>query len=511
MTPRGARPTLDRRAAGVLLHPTSLPGLLGSGDIGGAALRFVDWLASAGQRWWQMLPTTPVGPALTPYSSDSAFAGEPLLIDPSPLVRHGLLSAREVSAVRAGPADRVRIADVTRARTGLLRAAYERYRAARRHALRDATERFRHDHAAWIVDYALFKALKRAHRGAAWSRWPRELRLRRSAALAEARRMLADEIDYHVFVQTLFDAQWRELRSHAASRGVALLGDIPIFVTHDSADVWANAALFKLDRLGNPTVVSGCPPDAVFAGGQRWGHPHYDWSAHARRGFAWWIARVRSTLERFDAARIDHFLGFDQVYEIPARSRFTEGGRYVASPGDGLLTALRRAVPRMQLLAEDLGNRTASAERLRDRHKLPGMRVMQWAFGDGARYDQPHNLPRRCVAYTGTHDTPTLVGWLNAARRDRRRGRDGLTTMQRLLRYVGGRDDADLPWRIIRLLHQSPADVAIVPMQDLLMLDDAARMNTPATKRGNWVWRMMSFPTASLAARLRDFAEAFER
>ncbi len=479
--------TLTDRAAGVLMHPTSLPGPYGCGDLGATSREFVRFLARGRQRWWQMLPVGTIGPADSPYSSFSAFAGSPLLIDLEELRERDWLKPDEIRPPARLPAKRVNYVATARFRERALRLAFERFLTHAGRPEKAALEEFRSAQAGWIEDFALFFALKEAHAGAAWTSWPKPLAQRQTAALDRARRDLDGEILYQVFVQYLFHEQWRALRAFAHRMSVGLIGDMPIFVTHDSADVWANPELFRLDAKGRPEVVSGTPPDNFSETGQLWGHPLYDWDAHAQSGFAWWVARFDAIFRLFDAVRIDHFLGFYRCWVVSGRARVASGGKYELSPGRALFQHVRDQLGRLEIVAEDLGTSTPEALALREELGFPGMRVLQNGFYAGARYDQPHNYPRHCAAYTGTHDNDTIVGWFRDGRRDR--GPDGLTTAARALRYVGG-SAKTIHQSMIRALYQSPADLVVTPLQDVLGLGAAARMNTPGTCEGNWTWRV---------------------
>ncbi|MCA9245023.1 MAG: 4-alpha-glucanotransferase [Phycisphaerales bacterium] len=481
--------SLSHRAAGVLLHPTSLPGPYGCGDLGESSRAFVRLLSRGRQRWWQMLPVGTIGPGDSPYAAYSAFAGCPLLIDLENLRKRGWLTRAELRAPARLSGRRVDYAATRRFRERALRLAFERYLTRAGRPEMAALDSFRASQSWWLEDCALFFALKEAHAGAAWTSWPKALAQRQPAALERARRDLDHEVLYHVFVQHLFHEQWRALRAFAHRMGVGLIGDVPIFVTHDSADVWANRALFRLDSKGKPTVVSGTPPDNFSKTGQLWGHPLYDWNEHLRTGFAWWVARFDAVFQMFDAVRIDHFLGFYRCWVVPGRAKVASGGKYELSPGRELFQRVREELRDLEIVAEDLGTTTPEALALREELGFPGMRVLQNGFYDGSRYDQPHNYPRGCAAYTGTHDNDTIVGWFKAARSDR--GADGLTTAARTLRYVGGTAKS-IHENMIRALYQSPADVVVTPAQDVLGLGSAARMNTPATCEGNWGWRLAS-------------------
>jgi 4-alpha-glucanotransferase len=485
------------------MHVTSLPGRHGSGDLGREALRFIDFLATAGQTWWQMLPVGPPGdpPGNSPYSSTSSAAGSPYLVSIDGLVEMGLLDRKDAEPPAGVRDDRVEFTKVRRYRGERLRRAFERVRSARG-PLRGAYEKFRHDERLWLDNFALFSALRERHGRRPWWEWEDGLRRRKPAAMKAAGEALAGEINFHCFVQFIFDHQWRALRGHAGSRGVGLIGDIPIFVGHDSADVWVNPRLFRLDALGQPRFVTGVPPDAFSADGQRWGHPQYDWAAHARSNFSWWVDRFAQQFRLFDAVRIDHFLGFARVWSIPASSRTAKGGKWVKTPGDALFKALRKALGDRPIIAEDLGALTPEAAALRDRFGFPGMRVLQFGFDGGDAYHRPHGFVRNAVAYTGTHDNDTTAGWFRGLRAAPRR---------RVLAYVG-RDGSDLHTELIRAVMASVANTAIVPVQDVLGLDGRARMNTPGKANSNWGWRVRAGAlTPKVAAELKQMVEAYDR
>jgi 4-alpha-glucanotransferase len=505
------RPDLGQRTAGILLHPTSLPGPHGSGDLGSEATRFGRFLVATKHRWWQMLPIGPIGAGHSPYSSISAFAGGWHLIDLAQLVKDGLLSPSDVEPLRTARVDRVHYPTALRYRHERLRRAFESFRCRRRD--RSAYERFCDQNRDWLDDYTLFRALKNVHHGAVWTTWPRDLVSRKAAALRTARHKLRDEIEHERFLQYIFDRQWSALKKSVNALGVSLIGDLPIFVSHDSCDVWANQSLYLLDRRGNPTVVSGVPPDYFSKTGQLWGHPLYDWKCHAKTGYRWWVARFANILRRFDTIRIDHFLGFNRLWNVSAKAKSAMRGRWTKTPGDAIFAAVKKTLGTLPIIAEDLGLLIPDAAALRDRWGLPGMRVLQFAFeGDAkARYDQPHRYPRYCVAYTGTHDNNTTVGWFESLPKRGGRGADGLTIRERALRYTGSAGK-NIHEEFIRLVYASAANAAIIPMQDALGLGAKARMNFPSTVRGNWEWRMR--PTAAsdhLGAHLRALAETYER
>jgi len=495
-------PTLADRAAGVLLHPTSLPGPYGSGDIGPEAYRFADALAAAGQRWWQTLPINPPSrpPGNSPYSSPSAFAGSPWLISPDGLVRDGLLGRRELAGVKrvGGRADFVQS---QRVRRSLLRTAFERFAQGRR--WRSAVDAFSAANAEWLDDYCLYAALKEKFQEAPWVEWPMELRFREPRAISAARRDCARAIYFHQFVQWVFDRQWRELRAYCNARGIGLIGDVPIFVSHESADVWARRELFLLDKEGRQTLVSGYPPDPMARSGQKWGHPHYAWPAHAAEDFQWWVERFGKTLQHYDAVRIDHFLGFDRAWGIRNDAEGARKGKWLKSPGDALFSSLRRRLGEVEIIAEDLGNPTPNAMALRQKFGFPGMRVLQFGFEDAA-YHRPHSFTRDCVAYTGTHDNDTTAGWLRKVAA----GRNG--ELGRIRKYVGLGGEAPV-WDMIRVLYTSVANTVIVPAQDLFGVDSDERMNVPGTADGNWVWRMQGQLPAGIVRKLRALAEVTGR
>ena len=470
---------LNQRRAGVLLHITSLPGPHGIGDFGPGAFHFVDWLASAGQRLWQLLPTTPIGPADSPYQSVSAFAGSPLMVALEPLVACGWLEptvlpeggfdAKRVDYGRVVPWRMARLRDAAR---GFLRLASPDEREAMR--------AWCVCQADWLDDYALFMALEGAEAGLPWWLWPEPLRAREPQALAGARVAHADEIAFWQFVQWCFDGQWSAVKAYANARDVAIMADLPIFVAHHSADCWTRPDLYELDADHQPVVVAGVPPDAFSAQGQRWGNPLYRWDRMAADGYAWWTARVRRTLAHADAFRIDHFRGFAACWEIPASSPSAVEGRWVAGPGTTLFDAITDALGELPIVAEDLGVITPDVVALRDSCGLPGMRILRFAFGGDATHEYlPHHYVPATVAYTGTHDNEPMQAWWQAAPEHERRF---------AATYLGC-EAHDVHWAMVRALCNSVADTVIFPLQDVLGLGAAHRMNLPGTTRGNWCWR----------------------
>ncbi len=486
------------RAAGIILHPTSLPGPYGIGDLGPEAHRWVDWLASTGCGLWQVLPLNPTGYGDSPYQSFSAFAGNPYLVSPDLLAADGLLVDTDLADVPAFPPERVDYGAVIPWKVGLLDRAYDRLVAS---GLRPDFDAFVTAEAAWLDDFALFMALKDAHGGGAWTGWPAPVRDRDPQALAAARTEHAGLVDRHAFRQFLFFRQWGAVRARAAGHGIRIVGDAPIFVAHDSADVWAHRDLFFVEPDGSPTVVAGVPPDYFSATGQLWGNPLYDWEAHAATGYAWWISRLRAALRQVDLLRIDHFRAFADYWEIPAGAETAVHGRWVDGPGKAFFDAVEEALGELPIIAEDLGELSEQVPELLRAVELPGMRIFQFAF-DGEPEFFPHRYPEQCVAYTGTHDNDTTNGWFRSA-----------TPAQRAeaLAYLGS-DGEDFAGAMIARLWASDAAFVLAPLQDFLRLGSEARMNLPGRMGGNWAWRLApGAPAQGLAAEIRGLNEATGR
>ena len=476
----GVTKTLFRRSGGVLMHVTSLPGAYGIGDLGPAAHRWVDALAAAGQTWWQTLPLGPPGAGDSPYQCFSAFAGNPDLISPEALLADGLIARSDLAPIRARP-DAVDYAKAFAFKRALIDAAWRKFQAGGGRKLQNPFEKFRARTGEWLEDFSLFMALRDAHPNRSWTAWPVDLVMRRAPALRDARAGLRDEIERHQFAQFLFFRQLDAFRAHAKAKGVKLIGDVPMFVSPESADVWANPHLFQLDARRRPTVVAGVPPDYFSKTGQRWGNPLYNWPAHRRDHFRWWVARVRALLEQADLVRIDHFRGFAACWEIPASAPTAQKGRWAKAPGEPLLHTLQTQLGGLPLIAEDLGLITPDVEELRDEFHLPGMRVLQFAFGgDSANPHLPHNARPNTVIYTGTHDNDTAAGWWRSAPRDQK---------AKARRYAPA-IEKDAAWELIRLAWASVSDIAITPVQDLLQLGSRSRMNIPGRAEGNWRWRL---------------------
>jgi len=502
------------RRSGVLLHPTSLPGRFGIGDLGPGALAFADFLADAGQRLWQVLPLGPTGYGDSPYQSLGALAGNPLLVSPERLAEDGLLTAAELVEARVAGDGPVDYGDLIPRRQALLGHVSERLDGRGGPALRRDLEAFREERAGWLPDLALFLALKAAHRGAPWPAWAPGLADRERAALARAAGRLAAEVEAQVVAQFLFDRQWRALRAQARARGVELMGDLPIYVAHDSAEVWARRDLFQLDARGAPTEVAGVPPDYFSATGQRWGNPLYRWEDRFEDCAGFLAERARAALAWVDEIRLDHFRGFEAYWSIPAGAPTAEGGRWRPGPGAALFDRLRLALGRLPFVAENLGVITPPVEALRRRFDLPGMAILQFAFGTDPQAPgfRPHRYQRDLVAYTGTHDNDTVAGWWASQGGDSTRTPAEVATEKALaLRYLDA-DGRDMPWTMLRALQASVAGTVIAPVQDLLGLGSEARMNRPGTASGNWRWRLQEGQlTGALAARLGELSGLFER
>jgi len=502
-----------QRSSGILLHPTSLPGRFGIGDLGDEAFAFIDFLAASGQSFWQVLPLGPTGYGDSPYQCFSAFAGNTLLISPGRLVDRGLLAADDLSHAPRFPM-RIDFGQVIEFKRALLERAFDNFKTTNDNALRDEFNKFCHENGWWLEDYALFRALKAAHGGVCWIDWEPQFVQRDEDALGAARGALREKIEAERFYQYLFFSQWWALKVYCSERGIRIIGDAPIFVAYDSADVWSHPEMFKLDRDGRPIVIAGVPPDYFSRTGQLWGNPIYNWDAMRATGFRWWTDRLRGTLQTVDVLRIDHFRGFAACWEIPGGDETAERGQWVDVPGRELFITLRNTLGELPIIAEDLGVITPDVEALRDDFGFPGMRVLQFAFrGDGRNQDLPHNHIRNCIVYTGTHDNDTTVGWFHskAGKGSTRNAEDIERERAYVLKYLnsGGRE---IHWDVIRAAWASVANTAIAPLQDLLGLGSRARMNLPASQQGNWQWRFRREAlTKKVSERLREMTELYGR
>jgi 4-alpha-glucanotransferase len=500
------------RASGILLHPTSLPGKFGIGDFGEEASRFVDFLADAGQTYWQILPLGPTGYGDSPYNCFSAFAGNTLLISPQKLVHDGLLTDQDIAARPELSGDRVDFGAVLKWKTPLLAKAYESFRNASGGERRGEFDSFCEEKASWLNDYALFRAVRSQQEYKPWFKWPDSLKHREENALNEVANNLKQQIEAEKFFQFLFFKQWFELKTYANSKDIKIIGDIPIFVALDSADVWCNQDQFKLNEDGSPKVVSGVPPDFFSATGQLWGNPIYDWDAMLDTGFGWWIARIRSTLEIADIIRIDHFRGFAATWEVPGEDETAVNGKWVEVPGKELFEAATNELGGLPVIVEDLGFMTPEVEKLRDSFGFPGMHILQSAFGgDAKNLDLPHNYIKNCVAYPGTHDNDTIVGWFEGQNTNEQKEQKLSTAGEHCLKYLAT-DGSEINWDFLRSAWSSVADTAIAQLQDILGLGNDARMNLPATTSGNWNWRLpKNSLTDEIVSRLKDLTEIYGR
>jgi len=481
------------RSSGVILHPTSLPGPYGIGDLGPEAISFVEFLAEAGQKIWQVLPLNPTGYGNSPYQCFSAYAGNPLLISLDLLAGQGLLSREDLAVVPNLPTRSIDYGAVINYRFKLLRKAAVHFFASLdcEDARRAEYEKFCVEQSAWLGEYALFMAAKDAHGGTRWTEWERELAGREPATLARWRERLADEIAAYMFWQFEFFRQWDAVREAARRRGIRIMGDVPIYVAHDSADVWASPQLFWLDEHGNPLKVSGVPPDYFSATGQLWGNPTYRWERIQADGYRWWTARLRGVLRLFDLVRIDHFRGFEAYFEIPAGETTAVNGTWIKAPGVELFETLQRELGELPIVAENLGVITPEVEAIRRRFGFPGMAILQFAFGtdpQGPSF-RPHNYERNLVAYTGGHDNDTTVGWWTSGIADSTRNEEELQSEREFASTYLNLRGEQIQWVMIRALMASVADTVMIPMQDVLGLGREARMNLPGSMGGNWQWR----------------------
>ncbi len=488
------------RESGILMHITSLPGPYGIGSMGANAYAFVDFLEKAGQSCWQILPLSPTGYGDSPYQSFSSCAGNPYLIDLDTLVSEQLLTKEELSGVSWGSnPGRVDFGAMYAHRTGVLKLAFRRFRPD------EAYERFLRENEAWLPDYALFMALKESFGGAPWLNWPQDLRLRNPEALDQKRRELAEDIAFQYFLQYLFRRQWTALRRYAHGKGIRIIGDVPIYVPLDSADVWANPELFQLDENRRPRLVAGCPPDSFTADGQLWGNPLYDWQKMAETGYAWWLRRLRAAAGMYDVVRIDHFRGFESYWAVPAQDTTARNGSWIKGPGMDFIRVLRQSLPDLDFIAEDLGFVTPEVRQLQLDSGYPGMKVLEFAFDSREESNYlPHLYPEDSVCYTGTHDNVTLKQWFDEAAPE---------DVAYAKAYLGLNPDEGYIRGMIRGAMGSVSRLCVVQMQDYLELGKPARMNFPGTlSSANWTWRAQpGFDSDALAARIRETTRLYGR
>jgi len=497
---------MKRRGSGILIHLTSLPSPFGIGDMGPGSFRFIDFLVQAKQSYWQILPLNPTDlvHGNSPYHSSSAFALNPLLISPELLAQDGLLEDGDFSSLPDFPEGRIDYRAVSAFKKKLFDRAYERFQ--RRKGSYEY-ERFCRENAYWLDDFVLFRALKFRFQGRVWNEWPQEIKERNPKVLESLESELNEVMEKEKFLQYLFFKQWNALRNYCHKKGIQIIGDLPIYVTYDSVDLWTHTELFKLDQNKRPRAVAGVPPDYFSATGQLWGNPVYQWEALKETGYRWWIQRIRHNLSLFDFIRIDHFRGFIAYWEVPAGEKNAKKGRWVKAPAMDFFHQLNKSFSCLPIIAEDLGVITPEVREVMNYFGFPGMKLLLFAFGE----DLPtnpyilHNLERNCIAYTGTHDNNTVQGWYkNEAKKKEK---------ERLFQYLGRKvPTEELHWEMIRLLMMSVANTVIFPMQDILGLGKEARMNRPATLKGNWQWRLLPDQlTSSLAERLRQMTEIYGR
>jgi len=473
------------RSSGILLHPTSFPNRFGVGDLGLEAYKFIDFLRDSAQQYWQVLPLGPTGYGNSPYMCYSAMAGNPLLISPEQLQEQDLLAPEDLANLPEFPVNQVDFELVVSVKTKLLKKACENFKKQDKPTQQREFAGFCESKAYWLDNYALFMAIKDLQGGASWHTWEPKLAKRHHDALAEIQGQLTNEIFYYKFVQFEFFRQWSELKSYANMRGIQIIGDIPIYVSHDSADVWSHPEIFSLHpETGEAALMAGVPPDYFSETGQLWGNPVYNWPELQNQDFHWWVQRFQAMLDYVDIIRIDHFRGFEAFWAVKHGEKTAMNGEWIKAPGIALFETIGRKLGKLPVLAEDLGVITPEVEALRDRFEFPGMKILQFAFGSDADNPfLPYNFHRNCVVYTGTHDNDTTVGWFNQA---------GDYEKERFLRYLGKTSTDGIHWDLIRLALSSAANQAIIPVQDLLGLGTEARMNFPSTAQGNWGWRYKS-------------------
>ena len=503
------------RASGILLHPTCLAGPNGIGDFGAEAFAFVDFLKDAGQKLWQVLPLNPTGYGDSPFQCFSAHAGNHLLISLEKLREQGILEIADFRGQPEFPQDHVDFGRVIEWKTALLKTAAARFLSNASGGQRRVFNEFRAGNASWLPDFALFMACKEEQGGIAWNKWPSEIAQRTAAGLSSADTRLKEAASAVEYWQFEFFRQWQQLRSYARQAGIRVIGDIPIYVALDSADVWTNREYFQLSEDGQPLKIAGVPPDYFSATGQCWGNPIYRWDRLKQSGYRWWVERFRAALELYDGVRIDHFRGFEAYWEIPGGETTAVNGQWVKGPGAELFAALEREFGELPIIAENLGVITPEVEAIRERFHCPGMAILQFAFGkdpQGPSF-RPHNYSRELAAYTGTHDNDTTVGWWNSSgASDSTRTIEDVAEEQAFARTYLNLRDEPIQWVMIRTIMASIADLAIVPLQDVLGLGSEARMNLPGTSKGNWRWRCRPDAlTPELARKMRELVLLYDR
>ena len=495
---------MNQRCSGILLHPSSLFNAYPIGDLGPSANAFVDFLFTSGQRRWQMLPIGPTCEDNSPYQSPSAFAGNPLLLSLDRLAEQGLLNREEIGLPASEKVGSVNFPEAARWKTALLKKAFEQFGEQKHVGRQSDLDAFLVDESYWLGDFSLFSAIQESEGTSDWTRWQPELRMRQPDAMTRAQKRFADDIRYHEFVQWQFSEQWKELKAYCAAKGVRLIGDIPLFVAHQSADVWAHPELFKLNSNGNPKVVAGVPPDYFSKTGQLWGLPVYHWEALQAQNYRWWIERLRTAFGRLDINRLDHFIGFVRTYEVSAKAKTALKGKYLPGGGAAFFKGIHKVLGPLAFIADDLGDTTPEVVALLNQFQIPGTRVLQFEFGSNLQNSSnpPAPHPLETVVYTGTHDNDTTAGWF-----------ENLTSAQReILQQLLRAKEGGIVWAMIRAALASAANTAIVPAQDLLELGSEARMNLPGIAKGNWGWRLQAGElTDKLAHRMRSLTMEYGR
>ena len=494
------------RSAGILLHPTSLPSKFGIGDFGTDAYKFIDFLKASGQTLWQVLPLNPTGYGDSPYQALSAFAGNPLLISLEKLVEEKLLASSAIENLPNFDQHSVDFGIVINFKFSLLKKAFGKFSIELNKETKFLFKKFCDDEKSWLDDYALFLAVKNHFNGALWTKWDENISKKKKAAIEKYSKKLADEIFYHKFVQFIFHKQWFELKEYANSKNIKIIGDLPIFVAFDSADVWANRELFEVDENGNPIFIAGVPPDYFSSTGQRWGNPHYKWEVMEKNDYEWWRERIQSLLKMTDIIRIDHFRGFYNYWKIPGDAPTAEKGEWVLGPGEKFFSVLEKYFGKLPIIAEDLGILVPGVYDLRDKFNLPGMKILQFAFGThGEKKFLPHRYPKNCAVYTGSHDNDTTLGWWNSIQND------GTDTKEFFLKYTNS-NGTDVCWDLIKLAYSSIADIVIIPLQDFLRLGTEARMNFPGKENHNWQWRFSWDQIYDgLSYQIKELTQLYER
>ena len=493
------------RSSGILFHPTSLPGKYGIGTLGKEAYAFIDFLKKSRQKLWQIFPLGPTGYGDSPYQSFSSFAGNPYLIDFDLLIEAHLLSEEDLRDVFFGDNEEyIDYGAVYNQKYPLLRKAYENFKSSDNHEMRENLEHFKRENASWLNDYSLYISLKNHFNGLPWNEWAHDIKNREHGAMEHYKNELADDIEYHNFIQFLFFKQWGDVKRYANENGIKIIGDIPIFVAADSSDAWANPEIFLFDEERKPVKVAGVPPDYFSATGQLWGNPLYNWQKLKETNYSWWVERVRANLSTCDIIRIDHFRGFEAYWAVPYGDDTAINGQWEPGPGIDLFNAIKSQLGELPIIAEDLGLMTQGVIDLREATGFPGMKILGFAFDSGEENDYlPHTYTKNCVVYTGTHDNDTLIGWFQKAKEeDRQFARD----------YLNSRSDDEIHWNAIRGAWSSVANMAISPVQDFLGLGSEARINTPGVAAGNWQWRLRhGVLTDELAERIAKLTRVYSR